>query len=355
MKPKISEFIVVANAEKTGLGTSSSAATFIRENRGEFEGLKTEISFGIGRASAIPWIAFTGFNQSVKNGVYPVYLYFKDFKVLILAYGVSETNQPEILWENAESKQTVQGFFEENYSKRPDKYGNSLVFKSYDINALPSEEVLKADLNELIETFKRQFSKGEKSKPKTPKLYFEVIAFQADLKSSGLVYTGNLVSRFSASLLTKPFLILTGLSGSGKTKLAQAFALWICQSNNQYKIVPVGADWTNREPLLGYPNSLDSKNYVKPDNGVLDLLLEASQEENKSKPHFLILDEMNLSHVERYFADFLSVMELSYTQVHPERVLTSEISLRKSPGPKTYLLSELSISMRRRICLAQRS
>jgi 5-methylcytosine-specific restriction protein B len=138
---------------------------------------------------------------------------------------------------------------------------------------------------------------------------FELQTFKDLIYPSGLKYNKELLFRFTSSIITKPFVILTGLSGSGKTKLAQAFAMWICQSKSQFKIVPVGADWTNREPLLGYPNSLESNNYVKPDNGVLDLLLEASQEENKSKPHFLILDEMNLSHVERYFADFLSVME----------------------------------------------
>lgn len=47
--------------------------------------------------------------------------------------------------------------------------------------------------------------------------------------------------------------------------------------------------------------------YVKPDSGVLDLIIHANLQPDL--PHFLILDEMNLSHVERYFADFLSVME----------------------------------------------
>lgn len=117
----------------------------------------------------------------------------------------------------------------------------------------------------------------------------------------------KLCTRFISSLLTKPFVILTGLSGSGKTKLAQAFAMWICEDENQYRMVPVGADWTNREPLLGFPNALEKNNYVKPENRVLDLIIEANK--NESKPYFLILDEMNLSHVERYFADFLSVME----------------------------------------------
>jgi hypothetical protein len=128
-----------------------------------------------------------------------------------------------------------------------------------------------------------------------------------DILSSGLSYNSEIISRFCASLLTKPFVILTGLSGSGKTKLAQAFVQWICQDESQYRIIPVGADWTNREPLLGYPNALKPEQYVKPDSGVLDLIIQANNQPDL--PHFLILDEMNLSHVERYFADFLSVME----------------------------------------------
>lgn len=136
---------------------------------------------------------------------------------------------------------------------------------------------------------------------------FSYSAFTEISKANGLVFSNSLILRFTAALLTKPFVILTGLSGSGKTKLAQAFALWICEDASQFCIVPVGADWTNREPLLGFPNALEIGKYVKPDNGVLDLIIAANA--NISKPYFLILDEMNLSHVERYFADFLSVME----------------------------------------------
>ncbi|MCK9450266.1 MAG: hypothetical protein M0Q90_01075 [Bacteroidales bacterium] len=128
-----------------------------------------------------------------------------------------------------------------------------------------------------------------------------------DVSGSGLLFDSILIKRFISSLLTKPFVIFSGLSGSGKTKLAQAFVQWICQDESQYHIIPVGADWTNREPLLGYPNALKPEEYVKPDSGVLDLIIQANKQPDL--PHFLILDEMNLSHVERYFADFLSVME----------------------------------------------
>ena len=138
---------------------------------------------------------------------------------------------------------------------------------------------------------------------------FDLLDFQEKSQEAGLVFSNQLIQRFVASLCTKPFVICSGLSGSGKTKLAQAFVQWISVDDSQYVIVPVGADWTNREPLLGYPNGLDPKSYVTPDSGALQLILEASKEENQNKPYFMILDEMNLSHVERYFADFLSIME----------------------------------------------
>ena len=159
----------------------------------------------------------------------------------------------------------------------------------------------------LSELLKQEKDSSENLQVSKPQIKFDINSFQDDCKSAGLVYTDKLITRFVSSLLTKPFVILTGLSGSGKTKLAQAYVQWICQEESQYRIIPVGADWTNREPLLGYPNALKPEEYVKPDSGVIDLIIKANL--NPEFPHFLILDEMNLSHVERYFADFLSVME----------------------------------------------
>jgi hypothetical protein len=146
-----------------------------------------------------------------------------------------------------------------------------------------------------------------------PQIAFDIDSFQLKTSEAGLIFSNQLIKRFVASLCTKPFVICSGLSGSGKTKLSQAFAQWISVDESQYLIVPVGADWTNREPLLGYPNALNKEEYVSPENGVLDLMIRAKQNiensEEPTKPYFLILDEMNLSHVERYFADFLSTME----------------------------------------------
>ena len=147
-----------------------------------------------------------------------------------------------------------------------------------------------------------------------PKSEIEHIPFSISqmitlINETGLLYSPSLVKRFAFSLMAKPFLILSGLAGSGKTQLAIAFANALVEDESQMCVVSVGADWTNREPLLGFPNALQEGKYVLPESGVLQLLIEANKPGNETKPYFLILDEMNMSYVERYFADFLSAME----------------------------------------------
>ena len=136
---------------------------------------------------------------------------------------------------------------------------------------------------------------------------FSTEEFLVALGDAALIFGLSIPCAIASSLHAKPFLILTGLSGSGKTQLAQAFSKWICESGAQRELIAVGADWTSNENLLGYPDALSPKSYRKPDNGALDLILRAK--DDPAHPYFLILDEMNLSHVERYFADFLSAME----------------------------------------------
>ena len=306
---KLNEFIRVAQQQTTGLGTNDSAKFFIRNNKGFKSDLKIDISFGAGRASAIPWIAFLGFNQSVKHGIYPVYLYYKDYNIIILAYGVSETFTPLVQWKLPENTKTIREYFKEYFSKKPERYGASFIHRVYDVNNLPDEKTLEADLIKIIEEYKLQFNESKIEKVIMKKKKFSINDYHNDVLKSGLIFSDTLINRFVSSLFTKPFVLLTGLSGSGKTKIAQSFVKWICQDKSQYKIIPVGADWTNREPLLGYPNGLNQEEYITPDSGALNLIITAAKIENANKPYFLILDEMNLSHVERYFADFLSIME----------------------------------------------
>jgi 5-methylcytosine-specific restriction enzyme B len=278
----------------------------------EYLGTEVKVSFGQGNTARIPWISFLKPPNTTSNGIYPVYLYFKEFKLLILAFGISETNKPGINWVGL-NKKTIKDYFNENYSQKPDRYGNSYIFKIYKSDKLPNEITINEDLEEIIKEYKDLLNNSNSIINLSRQNNFNLNSFKEKTVDAGLIFSSQLIQRFIASLCTKPFVICSGLSGSGKTKLAQAFAQWISEDKSQYAIVPVGADWTNREPLLGYPNALDKEEYVSPENGVLDLMLKAKQNientEEPTKPYFLILDEMNLSHVERYFADFLSTME----------------------------------------------
>jgi 5-methylcytosine-specific restriction protein B len=130
-------------------------------------------------------------------------------------------------------------------------------------------------------------------------------AFEQALRGAGVVVSHTLVLRLLSSLVSKNLVLLTGLAGSGKTKIAQALARWLPSSSNCFRLVAVGADWTGNENVLGYPDGLEKASYISKPS--LDVILHAKA--NQAIPHFLILDEMNLSHVERYFADILSAIE----------------------------------------------
>jgi len=119
----------------------------------------------------------------------------------------------------------------------------------------------------------------------------------------------ELVRSFIAGLGTKRFVILTGLSGSGKTQIALRFGDWL--GKDRRMVVPVRPDWTGPDALFGYEDALRPATdggrkpwYVPP---VLEFMLKAAQD--SEHPYLLVLDEMNLAHVERYFADFLSGIE----------------------------------------------
>ncbi len=75
-------------------------------------------------------------------------------------------------------------------------------------------------------------------------------------------------------------------------------------SNKCYEIIPVGANWTDNTNIVGYYNVI-TENYQS--TPAYELIKQAQKD--AENPYFLILDEMNLSHVERYFADFLSAIE----------------------------------------------
>ncbi len=138
------------------------------------------------------------------------------------------------------------------------------------------------------------------------------------ISSKGFTYPEGLIENFYLSLKTKPFVLLAGVSGTGKTKLVKLFAeaIGCTDENGQFKMISVRPDWSDSSDLLGYKNIRDT---FQP-GPMIEVLQNAVA--NPNDIYFVCLDEMNLARVEYYFSDFLSIMETR--RINQEgRILTS--------------------------------
>lgn len=292
----------------------------------EYRGLRVRVSFGKGNFARIPWIAFLADGQSVPEGIYPVLLYFKERQLLLLCYGVSETHPPKLMWTVPQGTQTVLEFFMSRYGSPPERYRESLVSAMYDLQQPLVLTELQQALEDVIDSYEQvlesqevivlpQVEATEEDEPVVLSIRTDlkaaVTAFSEALHASGVHFGRqheDLVSSFIASLVTKPLVILTGLSGSGKTQIAIRFGEWL--GPDRLHTAAVRPDWTGAEALFGYEDALKRevdgrRAWTVP--APLEFILNAAKD--PQHPYVLLLDEMNLAHVERYFADVLSGME----------------------------------------------
>ena len=128
----------------------------------------------------------------------------------------------------------------------------------------------------------------------------KIAAVKGYIAARGFHYEGDLIENFYLSLKAKPFVILAGTSGTGKTRLVKLFAEAI---GAKMKLVPVRPDWSDSSDLFGHT---DLSNRFHP-GAMIEFIKQA--EWDTDTPYFLCLDEMNLARVEYYLSDFLSIME----------------------------------------------
>ncbi|KAB1070731.1 McrB family protein [Methylobacterium planeticum] len=141
-----------------------------------------------------------------------------------------------------------------------------------------------------------------------------LVRFHHDDHLRSLIFTDAQICMLHAALHSaegKRFVLLAGLSGTGKTSIARGYAQAYCEARGlqlraHYAQVAVWPDWTDPTGLLGFVNPLANPPIFQ-ETPALQLLLAAHT--NPDKPYFLCLDEMNLARVEHYFAPFLSAME----------------------------------------------
>lgn len=127
-----------------------------------------------------------------------------------------------------------------------------------------------------------------------------ILKIEEYIQRKGFSYEQGLIANFYLSLKAKPFVILAGTSGTGKTRLVKLFAEAI---GAKYKMVSVRPDWSDSSDLFGHMN-LNGK-FVP--GAILEFIRLATLDVNH--PYILCLDEMNLARVEYYLSDILSVIE----------------------------------------------
>lgn len=276
-----------------------------------YNGLKVKVGFGKGNIARVPWVAFLGFEQKMTKGIYPVFLYYRKHNTLVLAYGVSASKTADVKWNFVQTPPTIKEYFKQQNLDEPEVYRNSYVYKAYkilpnDSNYGLDEQAVFNDLEKITKQFKERFSNQTSNNPKQPK-----------------PKTSKYNTLFSI-IKTKPFVLLAGLSGTGKTRLVKELAYMFCpkelqndQSPGNYQLIKVKPNWHDSSELIGYESRINKPQYIITD--FIRFIVKAWH--HPDAPFFLCLDEMNLAPVEQYFAEYLSILETRFLK---DDVLKSE-------------------------------
>lgn len=324
---------------------------------------KIQGSVGMGNWANIPWIAVMDkrITDTTQHGEYIVYLFSEDMEsvYLTLAQGVTvpkdELGKKEghqYLEQKANELRRLlplEGMQKDDGINLTSRSGlgrdyqvSTVAYIRYDRDALPDDDQLLADLENVVTNYKmyvdnvlKNNGNDEEVPPKEEEgstslsslnVPEQIEQIQSYISRRGFHYPHGLIENLYLSLKTKPFVILAGVSGTGKTKLVKLFAeaLGATGDNHQFTLIPVRPDWSDPSDLLGYK---DLSGAFRPGR-LAEVLVEASQPANQHKPYFICLDEMNLARVEYYFSDVLSVIETQ--EWKQDRILTSKLINRES-------------------------
>lgn len=181
---------------------------------------------------------------------------------MTLAQGVTKSTQDSIVAKREQIRSTLS--FDSELLKEYNElkisnpqYNNSAIYSNEwpindNIKCLDMVYKFKEAYEEYIATKSINYTRTTVSG--TMSIPFSINTIINHINETGLLYSPSLIKRFAFSLMAKRFLILSGLAGSGKTQLALAFAKALVEDKEkQMCVVSVGADWTNREPLLDIP------------------------------------------------------------------------------------------------------
>lgn len=130
--------------------------------------------------------------------------------------------------------------------------------------------------------------------------------FFSHVHQSGYVYTEKDLVNFHVAMKSSTLVILSGMSGTGKSKIVSLYGESLGLPSEEIRMIPVRPSWTDDTDILGYLDTTTML-YRAADTGLVDTLRAASK--NPDKLYLICFDEMNLARVEHYFSQFLSVLE----------------------------------------------
>jgi 5-methylcytosine-specific restriction protein B len=260
------------------------------------QGYQTKVGKGVGRFPNIPWISLLPPKQTTSSGIYGVACINGDGEGYVVGPATSVSDK-----EISRGIKTIKRPKAEIRVDVGDYNDAFASFKEVTRAETPENDIVQLIIKAAMEADKLRIVPSPNGETETP----TSIEGPREQDHAELLLS---------ALAAKPFAILAGGTGTGKTRTAIGIAEALVgiddkARKNQIAVVSVQADWTDKRSLLGYRNMLSANGagstYVSSE--AVRLMLRANAD--KTKPFFLILDEMNLSYVERYFADFLSSME----------------------------------------------
>ncbi|MGP4076291.1 MrcB family domain-containing protein [Halobacillus sp. K22] len=287
-------------------------------------------SVGQGNWAQIPWITILDkhVTTSTQQGYYLGYLFSEDMERVYLSFaqGITKASKEQLKHICEDIRSTIQtdryltsspihkdDAINIGSSSKGKSYEESTaLYIEYDPNSLPSEADLQKDLSSMIEIYDdyvRVQSERVEENDTDHKIEWTdekiIEHIHSYIKNQGFYYQLEDVKNLFLSLRTKPFVILSGISGTGKTKIIELFSesLGATEENKQFTLIPVRPDWSDGSDMLGYTDIRG----VFQEGPLTSVIKEARL--HKDHPYFVVLDEMNLARVEYYFSDFLSVME----------------------------------------------
>lgn len=276
-------------------------------------------SVGKGLATKTPWVAILDreITTSTREGVYVVFLFASDFKQVYLTLNQGTTvpgafgprlGKKEVSRKSQELRELLKIDHEllcvdGNANIADEKYrAGAIYYTLWDIH----DEGKGKDLLALYLNIYKQYKKlAQKSNVKTKSQIGFKMNDDIDVKYRPYI----------TAIKSKPFLLLAGISGTGKSRIVRemARACWE-EGTEEYKahkpknfeMVQVKPNWHDSSELIGYVSHVSGSPVFEAGDF---LKFVAKAWENPEVPYFLCLDEMNLAPVEQYFAEYLSVVE----------------------------------------------